>query len=58
MATILHPESLALPQIESAPAMNQRAEPAPYADGAGIVFGLLLGAALWLVVFAVGFVLM
>ena len=55
MATVLHRESLAAPQIEPAAARGASAEPAPYADGAGIVHGLLLASAIWLVVLAVAF---
>lgn len=58
MATVLHTESLAAPHIEPAPAVSRSAEPARYADGAGIVYGVLLGAALWLIGFVVALLLM
>lgn len=57
MRTVLHGESLAALQIEPAAALSPSAEPAPCVDGAGIVLGLLLGAAIWLIVFAVAFLL-
>jgi hypothetical protein len=52
MGILLHSESLA------APAVSASAEPAPQADGAGIIHGVILGAAIWLIGLALAFLLM
>jgi hypothetical protein len=58
MGTVLHSEPLAAPQIEPAPPLSDSAKGPLYADGAGIIHGLLLASTIWLLVFALAFLLM